>query len=145
MDIPWCLYYRGFVHVGGARPRQTSSRTLQSHNAIEEGSHFPTTPNINSVKKHSSISQAFDSGIWWKQPTEFITVKYGRNTTSRASSKKGLISITHSLGHQVIHSSLPNALTSEIKACSLKHKKENTDNELLWFRNKKKGNIGLLD
>ena len=48
---------------------------------------------------------------------------------------KYLISITHSLGHQVIHSSLPNALTSEIKACSLK--KENTDNELLWFRNKK--------
>jgi hypothetical protein len=52
---------------------------------------------------------------------------------------KYLISITHSLGHQVTHSSLPNALTSEIKACSLK-KKENTDNELLWFCSKTKAN-----
>lgn len=47
---------RGFVHVWGARPRQASSRTLQSHNTIEKGSHFPAARNINSVKKHSSIS-----------------------------------------------------------------------------------------
>jgi hypothetical protein len=56
---------------------------------------------------------------------------------------KYLISVTHSLCHQVIHSSLPNALTSEIQACSLK-KRRKLLNELLWFQsNKAKRIVGL--
>lgn len=46
------------------------------------------------VKKHSSISKALDSSIRWKQSMELIAVKYGRNTTGRASRKKGLVEVS---------------------------------------------------